>query len=181
MTPKSSRLNLLNDDASLMSHLRTSLVNYPRANGLARTGRPVREKHIKVCISWVNEQHKELNLIRVVDYYTFLPSCWEMSVLCSCFCREGTHARTHKRRDTNRHTLADWHPKGPCNPLGCNLCLCAARLVQILSFLPFQTEGTQLLPRPVCSASAMAILAAHPEAGRARGQRSNKAAREHKM
>lgn len=63
-----------------------------------------------------------------------------------------TVARTqrHKRRDTNRHTLGDWHPKGPCNPLGCNLCLCAARLVQILNFLPFQTEGTQFLRRPVC-------------------------------
>lgn len=181
MTPKSSGLNLLNDDASLMSHLRTSLVNYPQTNRMARTGPPVHEKHINVCISRLNEQHKELKLIRVVDCYMFLRSCWEMSVLCSCFCRQGMLARTHKRRDTNRHTSVDWHPKGPCNPLGCNLCLCAVRLVQILNFLLFQTEGTQLLRRPVCNASAIAILAPHPEAGWVQGQRSNEAAREHKM
>lgn len=97
-------------------------------------------KHINISIFWLNEQHKEFNLIRVADYYRFcapLSLYWKMSALYRCWRQACMHACTH----TQMHTVVKWHPNGPCNPLGCNLCLCAVRLVQILNFCRFKQRA----------------------------------------
>lgn len=84
-----------------------------------------------------------------------------MSVLCSCS-EPGRHTRTHEHRHTRgrKRTVVDWHPNGPCNPLGCNLCLCAVRLVQILNFCRFK-QRAQELAAAMCATSAIAYRTAH--------------------
>lgn len=72
MTPKSRRLNLLNDDVSHDVTFKNILGELPTSQSHRSARAACAAKHITVRVCRLNEQqHGELNLIRVVDYYIF--------------------------------------------------------------------------------------------------------------
>lgn len=77
--------------------------------------------HINIHVLRLNVKSTELNLISI-----YFESGSVETRRYSCCGRDDTH--THIV-DKHVNTVVERHPSGPCNPLGCNLCLCALRLV----------------------------------------------------